>query len=166
MESNRNGEHKVTSQRARKSIDWTPAFLSSLEETGVIAKAARSAEVSRTTVWERRQADPEFAKKFDEALRAGALLFEAEAIRRATEGVMRIKFNSKTGLPFIDPRTGGPYMEQEYSDALMIAILKRHLPDYREPKGDVHLTTHTNNFVVLSEDALNQLQARRAAALR
>lgn len=93
------------------------------------------------------------------------MLLEAEAIRRAQDGVVRMKFNSKTGLPFIDPRTGEPYMEHEYSDTLMAILLKRHFPEYREPKAETHFTTTTNNFVVLSQDQLQRLQERKAEAL-
>lgn len=92
---------------------------------------------------------------------------EAEAIRRACEGVVRMKFNSKTGLPFIDPRTGEPYMEHEYSDTLMLALLRRNFPDsYREQKGDIHVTSNVQNFTVLSKEGLEQLQAWRQEALQ
>lgn len=144
---------------------WIPAFLSSLEETGVILKAAKAAEVSRTMVWLRRKSDSAFATKFDDALRSGALLLEAEAIRRAHDGVVRMKFNPKTGQPYIDPRTGEPYMEHEYSDTLMAILLKRHFPEYREPKGDVNVTNAVHNHVHVTQDTLLKLQERKRLAM-
>ena len=64
--------------------------------------------------------------------------------------VRRMKFNPKTGLPCIDPETGKPYIEHEYSDALMCLLLKRYFPDnYKEQRRDVHVTSNVNNIVVL-----------------
>lgn len=92
---------------------------------------------------------------------------EAEAIRRAHDGVVRMKFNSRTGQPFIDPRTGEPYMEHEYSDTLMAILLKRHFPEYREPKGDVHVTSTVNNNTILtSPEFIQAVRDRRLAALQ
>lgn len=143
-----------------------PAFLAALEETGVISRAAKAADVSRKTVWLRRQTNPEFLTAFNDALQAGALLLEAEAVRRAAEGVVRMKFNPKTGQPYIDPRTGQPYMEHEYSDTLMVYLLKRHFPEqYREPKGDVNNTVAVHNHLHISEADLRQIQERRRELL-
>jgi hypothetical protein len=134
----------------------------------VILKAAAAAEISRKTVWLRRKNNPQFAQDFDDALRAGALLLEAEAIRRAQDGVVRMKFNPRTGLPYIDPRTiteqcpeGLPYMEHEYSDTLMAILLKRHFPEYREPKGELNVSTAVHNHFHMSESDLRQIQAER-----
>jgi hypothetical protein len=147
---------------------WVPAFLAALEESGVILKAAEAAKISRKTVWLRRKTNGEFAQDFEDALRAGALLLEAEAIRRAQDGVVRMKFNPRTGLPYIDPRTitdecpqGLPYMEHEYSDTLMAILLKRHFPEYREPKGDVNVTSSVHNHLHITEADLRQIQEER-----
>lgn len=141
---------------------WVPAFLAALEATGVILKAAEAAQISRKTVWLRRKNNQQFAADFDDALKAGALLLEAEAIRRAQDGVVRMKFNPKTGQPYIDPRTNEPYMEHEYSDTLMAILLKRHFPEYREPKGgDVTLNNSVHNHLHITEADLRQIQAER-----
>lgn len=163
--SNKQSNGQIVPERKQDVTEstpaWVPAFLAALEETGVILKAAEAAQISRKTVWLRRKNNSEFAQDFDDALRAGALLLEAEAIRRAQHGVVRMKFNSKTGLPFIDPRTGEPYMEHEYSDTLMAILLKRHFPEYREPKGDVNVTSAVHNHLHITEADLRQIQAER-----
>jgi hypothetical protein len=143
---------------------WEPAFLAALEETGVILKAAQAAQIGRKAVWIRRKTNPEFAAAFEDALKAGALLLEAEAIRRAQDGVCRMKFNSKTGLPFIDPRTGEPYMEHEYSDTLMAILLKRHFPEYREKQTEVNTNVSVHNYVVPPEK-VKAIRERHAKAL-
>lgn len=50
-----------------------------------------------------------------------------------------MKFHAKTGLPLIDPGTGQPYVEHEYSDALMALLLNRFFPEqYRERQEVEH----------------------------
>lgn len=151
--------------RARGVVDWRPAFLKALESVGVICKAAEAAEVSVMTVWRERKGNPEFTTAYEEALGCGALLLEQEAIRRAKDGVRRMKFNPKTGEPYMDPGTGKPYIEHEYSDALMVTLLKRHIPEYRDKPSEVHVAQTVNNGVVLTEERLEQLQKLRAEAL-
>jgi hypothetical protein len=151
---------------ARGVIDWKPAFLSALENVGVICKAAEAAKVSVMTVWRERKSNPEFAAAYNESLGCGALFLEAEAIRRAKDGVVRMKFNSKTGLPFIDPRTGDPYMEHEYSDALMVTLLKRHIPEYREPKEGVTVNNTVSNFTITLEQQRQIQASKQRAGLR
>jgi hypothetical protein len=153
-------KHDATIQRARGSVDWSDAFLSSLEETGVVVKACESAQVSRSSVWRRRQDDPEFAKRYEESLKSGALLLEAEAIRRASGGLIRKKF-TKSGAPIIDPETGEQYVEREYSDTLLALLLRRHIPEYREPKADVNVNNSVHNHLYVTENDLAKLQERR-----
>lgn len=98
---------------------------------------------------------------------AGASLLEAEAVRRARDGVMRMKFNPKTGQPYIDPRTGEPYMEHEYSDTLMCLLLKRHFPEYRGEahKIQVSASAQTESRWAITPEELEQLRERHRKAL-
>ena len=58
-------------------------------------------------------------------------VLEAEARRRAVTGVRRLKFDK--GQAIIDPETGEPYVELDYSDVLLIFLLKARAPEkYRE----------------------------------
>ena len=116
------------------------------------------------SVWLRRKSDAEFRSAFENSLAAGALLLEEEAIRRARDGVRRIKFNTKTGEPFIDPETNLPYVEHEYSDNLLLALLKRHFPEYREKPTEISVTPTFNNNIV-SVERQKAIQERMAAAL-
>jgi transposase len=61
-------------------------FLASLEEGNSIAKAASDAGVGRTTAYEWRGAEPEFAKAWDDAVETGTDGLEDEAVRRAKAG--------------------------------------------------------------------------------
>lgn len=112
---------------------WQPAYLAALAEVGYYAAACKAAGVSRSTAWLERQNNPAFAEAEKKARGAADMLLVDEALRRAREGVRRLKFNAKTGEPFLDPATGQPYVEHEYSDQLLTKLLSAHLPEvYRE----------------------------------
>jgi hypothetical protein len=77
------------------------------------------------------KADPEFDAGCREAEEIYKDKLEAEADRRAVEGVGRLKFN-RAGFPLMDPATGKPYEERLYSDALLMFRLKRLDPGYKD----------------------------------
>jgi hypothetical protein len=122
------------------------AFLAELARTGNVTLAAQEAKVHRTHVYQWRESDPDFAVAWDAALDQAADLLEEEARRRAYEGVPRLKFNR--GKPIMVPVVGAdgltvrdkdgnvemvPYIEHEYSDTLLIFLLKGIRPEkYRE----------------------------------
>jgi len=65
---------------------WEKAFLSALERTGVVGWAAKAVGVGRRTVYDHRQADPDFAEKWEEALDAAEDKLWGEVVWRAVEG--------------------------------------------------------------------------------
>jgi hypothetical protein len=146
-------------------VDWKPAFLKALENVGVVKTAARLAGVSVMTVWREKKANPDFAKAYEASLECGARTLEEEAVRRAVHGVRRLKFNPKTGEPYIDPATGEPYVELEFSDSILIAFLRRHFPEYRDKSGEVHVSTTLNNIAIFTEDKQREWQERHREAL-
>lgn len=148
--------------RTRGVVNWRPAFLTALSEIGVVVRAAKAANISTTSVWLERKNNPEFRAQYDDALQVGALALEDEAVRRARDGVRRIKFNPKTGEPYTDPETGKPYTEHEFSDTLLLALLKRHFSQYHEKPPEVNVATHVHNHV--SVERQKELQARMKAA--
>jgi len=110
-----------------KRTKWTPErqerFLKALAETGgMVSKALRAVGMSKSRLYELREEDPEFAKKWDEAKEAGLDLLEDEVIRRALHGTLRPVFQ------------GGRQVGQirEYSDTLLIFFLKANRVKYRE----------------------------------
>lgn len=116
----------------KKKPRWAKAFLAALAETGVVTYAAKAAKIQRWHAYVLRKEDAEFAREWDSALEEAADLLEREAVRRAREGTRRYKFG-KDGEPFTDPRTEEPYYELEYSDTLLIFLLKGMRPNkYRD----------------------------------
>jgi hypothetical protein len=127
-----NGTQKKGRARQRSKPDWAPRLLAALRESANVQLSCAAAGVPRRTFYNRRDADPEFAAAVAEALEDGCDLLEAEARRRAVEGVPRPKFD-RAGRPIIDPATGLQYVEREYSDTLLIVLLKAHRPEkFRE----------------------------------
>ena len=124
----------ITIRHAKKK-----AYLKALEATGAITVAADAAGVDRTTpqVW--RAKDETFAEAERVSLSNFADRLEKEAVRRAVEGVRKKKFTGK-GIPIKDPETKKQYVEQEFSDTLLIFMLKGARPDKYKERLDVRVT--------------------------
>jgi hypothetical protein len=98
-----------------KRIDEKRAkFLARLVEGASIHAAAAGAGIGRTTAYEWRDAEPEFAAAWDEAVEAGTDALEDEAVRRARDGIDEPVFyqGEKCGVV------------RKYSDTLLIFMLK------------------------------------------
>lgn len=113
-------------------------FLETFAETGNVSAAARSVPMVRQMHYQWLDLYPDYAKAFEDAKGVFGDRLEAEAVRRATEGVKRFRFN-RNGEPLIDPETGGPYHEKVFSDVLLIFLLKAKRP---EEFGDKVEQTH------------------------
>ncbi len=128
-----NTPKKALTRRKR----WRKVFLRELARRGIVRDAARAAGVSTQHPYKERERHPEFAAAWERSLNRAADRLEREAWRRSTEGLVRKKF-TKDGDPVIDPETGQQYFEREYSDTLLIFMLKGIRPQkYRD---NHHLT--------------------------
>jgi hypothetical protein len=106
---------------------WTPekesAFFAALAETASVSHASTAVKISRQTAYTRREQEPEFAQRWEEALQLGVEALEDEATRRGFHGVDRPVFHQGEVCGTI----------REYSDTLAIFLLKAHKPEkYRE----------------------------------
>jgi hypothetical protein len=106
------------------------AFLDALSETANVRQAATQVGFSATIFYRHARRDPAFADAWDQTMQqAVETVFEAEAIRRAVEGVERDVF-------FQGKRVGSV---REYSDTLLIFLLKGWRPDrYKDRREVVH----------------------------
>lgn len=137
------GLSQRTTDHARK------LFLDTLRATANISAAARAADINRRTAYTWRDENPEFAADWDEALEEATDALEAEARRRALDGVAKPVFYQGSECGTV----------QEYSDALMALLLKAHRPDkYKERSanelsgpGGVAFTFPPLEFVVTHE---------------
>lgn len=147
------------------------AFLSAYAECATVRRAAIAADVSNSSHYRWLEADAEYAAAFEVAERKSVKALEDEARRRAFEGCRRLKFDAK-GNPLIDPSTGEPYEELQYSDTLLIFLLKGAMPEkYRERfetqhSGKVEIDHHIESLEALlnevrNDDAYRQLRKQQ-----
>lgn len=113
--------------------EWTPKkqqkFLDALAEYGIVTTAARIAKCSKQTAYNHRNNDPGFAELWDEAVDSACDLLEEEARRRAYNGTTKPIYQQGQCVGEI----------QEYSDTLMIFLLKGARPEkYRENASIKH----------------------------
>lgn len=127
------------------------AFLCTLAETGNVTRSAAAIGASRSTVYEWREADAEFAKEWERAMRVATLGLEDEARRRGEEGVEEPVFHMGAVCGTV----------RKYSDTLLIFLLKARDPKYRE-KTAMELTGANGGPVELNE---SQTAGRLAAIL-
>ena len=118
--------HDDTGHPARKT-----AFLETLAETVNVSAACRKAGIRRRTAYNWRNADPRFAREWDDALEDGIDAMEAELHRRAFEGVERPVWHKGEQVGTV----------RHYSDGLAMFLLKAHRParyrdSYRPPEAD------------------------------
>lgn len=117
----------------KRAKEWMDLFLAAFANTGNVRFAAREAGVSRQEVYRIKGLDAEFAERFDDARDEAMDMLELECRRRAFQGVKKERW-VRTGT---DPKTRlatyEKIIETEYSDILMIFLLKGGRPDvYRD----------------------------------
>ena len=128
----------------RTAGDWAPRFLAALAQSGIISAAAKIAGLEGHTVYARRDGDDEFAEAMKEAIEEASDLQELEAMRRGIQGVdVPIIYKGQPMGVWVDadsnmvaPGTPGavlrPFTVKEYSDTLLLALLKANRAKFRE----------------------------------
>lgn len=129
------------------------AFLDCLKETCNVSLAAKAGGISRRRAYQIREAEPDFAELWDDALQEGIDNLEHEAQRRAFTGVTEPVFYQGYECGTV----------RKYSDTLAIFLLKAHRPDrFRENSklelaGRLELSTLTDTDL---ENEIAMLQAQ------
>ncbi|MEQ8252186.1 MAG: hypothetical protein RIB41_13180 [Oceanibaculum nanhaiense] len=102
-------------------------FLDHLADTGNVSAACRLAKLDRRTAYQWRGADADFRRQWQEALDAAVDALEAEARRRAVEGVEHPHFHQGQVAGTV----------KRYSDALLMFLLRAHRPErFRERNSE------------------------------
>lgn len=131
-----------------------------LSKSPNVSAAARAAKVSRQWAYQMREEDPDFAAAWDEALQISLDDAEGELYRRAVKGTLKPVFQGGEKVGSV----------REYSDTLLIFLLKAHKPDvYRETTRNEHtgkdggpiqqVVSHQQDLSKLSIDELKSLQS-------
>lgn len=110
------------------------AFLKCFEACSSILQASRWAKINRQTHYDWLE-QPIYAAAFERSQKVAARTLEDEAVRRAHEGVRKtIRYKGKV--------VG---YEQEYSDSLMLALLKANSPEKFRDRWSGELTGKDGN---------------------
>jgi transposase-like protein len=133
-------------------------FLEEFKANGNVSGAAREAGIARSTAYEWRETDLDFAKAWEEAENEAVDTLEREAWRRARDGVV------KTHGVYYKDELLETVEETTYSDTLLIFLMKAHRPQkYRE-------TTRTEivdiDMSELSDDELRTIAAGQISRRR
>lgn len=130
---------------------WIPHFLAALAEYGNVSKAAKKAKVSRAVVYEERASDSDLANAWDAALKIGTEALEDEARRRAYEGTLKPVYQGGEKVGAI----------REFSDTLLIFLLKSHKPEvYRDTSRVLNVTMTADDLASMSDDDLDELERK------
>jgi hypothetical protein len=118
-----------------------------------VSAAAARIGVSRTALYNAREADAAFAAMWDDAVEAGVDRLEDAAFRRAVDGVEEPVFFRGQQVGTI----------RRYSDALLIALLKAKRPgQYRESLAG---RSDNENLVSFFAKAMEALENSPPASL-
>ena len=127
----------------RRATDWRIRFLWHLSRTGNVWKACEDARVVRSQVDVARKDEELFRQAMDEAIGIAVEVMDAEAHRRAVEGVDEPVYQQARLVANI----------RRYGDTLLMFLLKSRSAKYRE-------STRSDVFNVdLSQFSIKQLKA-------
>jgi hypothetical protein len=110
-------KHATDKTTPRARAKFLEGLAKGLSATG----AAALAGVGRCSVYAWRNADPEFAKAWDDAIEAGTDILEDEALRRALEGNAEPMVSMGKVVRGDD---GYPLLVKKHADGLMQFLLK------------------------------------------
>lgn len=131
--------------------DWVPRFLSAMMRGATVLDATREVGVDISTPYRRRMRDEVFKQAWKEAAEIGTDMLEQEAQRRAFHGVMEQVFYR--GVPCGEIR--------KYSDQLLMFLLKKRDPSYRDSVDSDKKGSFQLNVNIVQVD--NREQAERLA---
>jgi hypothetical protein len=155
------------------------AFLRVFEDTASVTRACKIVGINRERHYTWQKEDPEYKAKFAVALDRAADSLEDEAVRRAKRGVSKPVIykgqmqyevvRDENGAPVMLPGTDEPKIRplvlREYSDTLLIFLLKGMRPDkYRDNwKGEI--SGPNGGPIELTSEALKNLSDDELANL-
>jgi hypothetical protein len=105
--------------RTERTPEKEAAFLETLAESANVTKSCEINGIARRSAYEWREKDPDFAKRWDEAINLGVDALEDEAVRRGRDGVDEPVFYQGQVCGMI----------RRYSDTMLIVSLKARRPE-------------------------------------
>lgn len=133
------------------------AFLAAYEECGQISAAALMAGMDRTTHYKWMREDGSYVERFEESHMVYVDNMEAEARRRAVEGV-------EIPIYYMGRKVGHKKM---FSDTLLIFLLKGELPDKYKERGEQEVKhsgqIHKTDLSELSIEELEKIAGKKTS---
>lgn len=117
----------MAERKPNAAENWPDKFLISYKKCGNITKAAKAAKVDRSTVYDRQKSDPAFEAAMVDAQEEAVDLLEEEARRRASDGTLKPVFYKGEKVAEV----------REYSDTLLIVLLKANRPEKYKERADI-----------------------------
>lgn len=117
------------------------AFLGALAATGNVSAAARAAGVARWWLYALRGKDAGFAALWRDAEEEAVDLLEAEARRRAVDGIEEPLMG---GGKLIKDDAGQVVTIRRYNDRLLEFLLKAHRPDKYRDRSEGSAASHAS----------------------
>ena len=136
--------------RSTRTPKTAGKFLTALREGATVAGACKAAKIGRSTAYEWRGKDEDFAAAWDEALEDGTDALEDEAKRRGADGVDEPVFYQGKQVSTVT----------KYSDTLLMFLLKGRRP---EKFKDRHEHTGADGGPIETREMSNLEFARRVA---
>jgi len=118
--------------------EFKAAFLAMLEQVPNITAVCRVLGINRGTVSKARNADPDFDKSVLGSIEEGYDPLEHEARRRAVDGVKKPVFYKGEEVAEV----------REYSDVLLMFLLKGYRPDRFNPGAKLSLGDGTEKVTL------------------
>lgn len=120
----------TTKSTRPKREPWKPKFLAALRTVPNVRHACEEAGIDRSLAYQQRQRDEVFAVAWHDALEEGLDAMERVAHVRATAGQRMTKTVTRTLADGTQEVT--VTAEQHISDTLLMFMLKRYRPEFRE----------------------------------
>lgn len=131
------------------------AFCAALSETCNVGKACAAVGISRQTAYGWRDDDPDFAERWEKAMKIGLSGLEDEAHRRGFEGTEEPVF-------YLGEVAG---TVRKYSDTLAIFLLKAHAPEKYRENSKIELSGHLAVNAMTDEEIAAELASLVAAGV-
>lgn len=137
--------------------DHKARYIALLRKTGDKSVSARAIGFGPVTIKRHRDEDPAFDAECEEATEEAADALEAEARRRALDGLEREKW--------IGPAEGGRFVtELHYSDTLLIRLLEANKADKFANRSKTEVTNPDGSLVLNEVDLAAKITSLLAIA--
>lgn len=120
-----------------RNKNWKPDFIKALIRFGNVAYACRKVNIAMSTAYDHREKDEQFGQAWTEALEHATATLEREAWRRAVKGNEKPIYQQGIQVGSV----------REYSDTLLIFLLKGYAPHKYKDRAEIQQTI-TNKHIV------------------